>query len=78
MMIAEIYTKPSCPWCTKAKHILKKHGYIITEFIVGVDGVTKETIEKRIQKPVKTVPQILLNNVYIGGCVELMSHLNEK
>lgn len=74
---AEIYTKPTCPWCVKAKAILTQKGIQYKEYMLGVDGVTKETIEQKIGEGavVKTVPQIFLDGKYVGGCTELMKLL---
>lgn len=77
MRTAEIYTKPSCPWCVRAKELLTSNGIEYKEFIIGVDGVTKETIENKIGNgiQIRTVPQIFLDGKYIGGCTELMKVL---
>lgn len=74
---AEIYTKPTCPWCVKAKAILTQKGIQYKEYMLGVDGVTKETIEQKIGEGavVKTVPQIFLDGKYVGGCTELIKLL---
>lgn len=74
MQAAEIFTKPSCPWCVKAKELLKERNVKIVEHVVGTNGVTKETIEQKIGNgtQVKTVPQIFVDGKYIGGCTDLM------
>lgn len=78
MKTAIIYTKPSCPYCVKAKQVLSKHGIKYTEKIVGVDA-SKQDIEAAIGDGtiVKTVPQIFLDGEYVGGCMELISMLGE-
>lgn len=80
MRTAEIYTKPSCPWCIRAKELLKSKGIEYKEFILGVDGVTKETVERKIGNGVqiRTVPQIFLDGKYVGGCTELMKVLGSS
>ena len=80
MSTAEIYTKPTCPYCVKAKNILNGKNIKYTEYTVGQDGITKETIEQKIGQnaSVKTVPQIFLDGKYIGGCAELMKHFGLK
>jgi glutaredoxin len=76
---AEIFTKNGCIWCVRAKSIFDKHKITYTEYSLGVNGVTKETIENKIgpRAQVKTLPQIFLDGKYIGGCSELMLHLGE-
>lgn len=78
MRTAEIYTKPTCPWCTRAKALLKQNNISYVEFILGIDGVSKETVEAKIGNGVKvtTVPQIFIDSKYVGGCTELMKFLN--
>ncbi len=77
MKTAEIYTKPSCPWCVRAKDLLKLNGISYVEYVLGVDGVTKETIEKKLGDgtQIRTVPQIFIDGKYVGGCTDLMKLL---
>lgn len=77
MRKAEIYTKPSCPHCITAKRILTSKQIEYIEYILGVDGVTKEAIEQKIGNgaQVKTVPQIFLDGKYVGGCSDLINLL---
>lgn len=79
-MIAEIFTKPTCPHCIKAKSLLNTKNIKYTEHILGQNGVTKETIEQKIggNAQVKTVPQIFIDGKYIGGCDDLMKHFGVK
>lgn len=74
-MKAEIYTKPTCPWCVRAKQILQNNNYEIQEKVLGVDA-TKEDIEARLNgKKISTVPQIFLDGEYVGGCTDLAKKL---
>ena len=76
-MKAEVYSKPTCPWCIKAKALLDSRGVPFVEHTLGQNGVTKESIEERIGGgyQVKTVPQIFLDGVHIGGYTELAKKL---
>lgn len=80
MSTAEIYTKPTCPYCVRAKAILNQRNIKYTEYTVGQDGITKETIEQKIgpNATIRTVPQIFLDGKYIGGCDDLKKHFGEK
>ncbi len=79
-MIAEIFTKTTCPYCVKAKNLLNVKGIKYTEHVIGQNGVTKETIEQKIggNASVKTVPQIFLDGNYIGGCDDLFKYFGVK
>lgn len=74
-MRVEVYSKDGCPYCTKAKELLKKRGLAFTEHKVGGD-VTKEMIQERVGSPIRTVPQIFIDDKHIGGYTELAAHLS--
>lgn len=79
----EIYTKPGCTFCAKAKQLLHTKGIKYTELNLGTTA-SKEDIQDRITKmglshQVRTVPQIFYKNkndqwVYIGGYTELAAN----
>jgi len=78
-MKAEIYTKPNCGWCVRAKSLLKARAIPYSEQIVGVD-VSKSDIQQKVNAlvtgvTVSTVPQIFLDGVYVGGFSELNAKL---
>ena len=68
----DIYTTPTCPFCIKAKKLLSSLGLNYTEHNVedSFDEMTKEISEK-YNKPVSTVPQIIINEKYVGGYTDL-------
>jgi ribonucleotide reductase alpha subunit len=59
---AFIVTTPTCPWCVKAKELLHKNGYVITE-------KDRSTISDS-SWPYTTVPQIWLNGTHVEGGYE--------
>lgn len=81
-MKVEIYTKENCPYCINAKVWFKNNNIPYTEFILNTNGVTKDTISKKIASlgisfEVKTVPQIFLERngvtTHIGGYTDLQA-----
>jgi glutaredoxin 3 len=76
LTLAEIYSKPNCPYCVKAKALLEKHNIPYRE-ISAVDEreVLIERVEAAIGQPPKTVPQIFIDGRYIGGHDQLVIHL---
>lgn len=71
----EIYTKNYCPYCTRAKDLLKIKGVDYTEFDVTQDPVREQ--EMRDRSGQRTVPQIFIDDRPIGGCSDLFE-LDEK
>lgn len=70
-----IYTTATCPYCVRAKEILKEQGVNFREVLKGQPGFeTKEQLQESIGAVVHTVPQIVLNGTYIGGCDKLAAH----
>jgi glutaredoxin 3 len=68
----EIYTTPVCPFCVRAKKFLKEKGY--TDFIeidVSVSDYKKNAMITRAGGR-KTVPQIFINDIHIGGYEDLI------
>ncbi len=62
-----IYTLPTCPYCIKAKLFLDQKNIPYTEIIVN-NQIKKQLIKKNGQK---TVPQIFINDQFIGGYNDL-------
>jgi ribonucleotide reductase alpha subunit len=60
--VALVVTKSDCPWCIKAKDLLKSQGYVIQE--KDRSGVPDS------EWPYTTVPQIWLNGEHIEGGYE--------
>lgn len=74
-MKIEIYTKPSCPFCVNAKVLIQSNGHEYIEYILGENGVDKQTIVDRLNgKNVTTVPQIFIDDQHIGGYTDLVAH----
>jgi len=69
-MNIEIYTLETCPYCIRAKSLLKKRGLVFKEFILEIND--EEAWEDLEQKTgVETVPQIFHKGKFIGGCSDL-------
>jgi len=66
----EIYTTPWCPYCLRAKHLLKKKGVGYTEYDVSFDAGRRAEMMQRSNGR-HTVPQIFIDGQGIGGCDEL-------
>ncbi|NWF59573.1 MAG: glutaredoxin 3 [Fischerella sp.] len=66
----EIYTKSSCPYSIRAKHLLNSKGIAFTEYSVDGDEVGQSLMAQRSNGQ-RSVPQIFIQEQHIGGCQEL-------
>ena len=67
-----MYTKDYCPYCVKAKTLLKRKG--VDSFITEIDithdaNLQQEMLAKSNGK--RTVPQIFIGETHVGGCDDL-------
>lgn len=67
--VATIFTKPGCPFCTKAKALLTDNGIRYEEVSISNSGVTSRTLRAVAQA--STVPQVFVEGKLIGGSEEL-------
>ncbi len=73
MPFIEIYSTAICPYCTRAKMLLKNKGVQWKEIMIK----SHEDMEMMIKRSNRrTVPQIFINNQHIGGYDDLAA-LNE-
>ena len=70
MSKVEIYTWQYCPFCIRAKSLLKKKNIDFLEHKIDGDDNAREIMIDRANGR-RTVPQIFINNNGIGGCDEL-------
>lgn len=66
----EIYTWQTCPYCIRAKMLLKWKGVNFTEYKIDGDGAARVKMAERANGR-RTVPQIFINNQHVGGCDDL-------
>ena len=72
-MTAVIWSKYHCPNCDQARALLTQRGIEFEERKIG-DGYTREDLLEAVPTA-RTVPQIFLDEVLIGGFTELQRHL---
>lgn len=65
-----VYSKDYCPYCVRAKNLLKQKGCDFREIDITRDeNLQKEMIEKSGGR--RTVPQIFINGTHVGGFDDL-------
>ena len=64
-----VYVKDYCPYCTKAKNLLRKKGVEFEEIDISDNDELQDYV--REQSGQRTVPQIFINDKSIGGCDDM-------
>jgi glutaredoxin 3 len=72
MARAEIYTTAICPYCVAAKNFLKNRGFDYSEVRVDREPGKREEMLLR-SAGLRSVPQIFVNGVHVGGYDELVA-----
>ena len=72
MQAVKMYTTAVCPYCIRAKQILKSKGVeqideIRVDQLPDARATMMETTGRR------TVPQIFIGDTYVGGCDDLVA-----
>jgi glutaredoxin 3 len=67
-----MYTTAVCPYCTRAKQILKARGVSHIEE-VRIDLSDQERDRMMALTGRRTVPQIFIGDLHVGGCDDLMA-----
>lgn len=71
MVKVQMYATAVCPYCVRAEQLLQRKGVTDIEKIrVDLDPAKRQEMEARIPGA-RTVPQIFLGSVHVGGCDDL-------
>jgi len=73
MSKAIVWSKNHCPFCDQAKALLTQKGIVFEEKKVG-EGYSREDLLEAVPAA-RTVPQIFLDEEYVGGFTELKQRL---
>ena len=65
----EVYSTNQCPWCVRAKSLLQAEGLNYEE--IDVSANQERLLEMMERSGRRTVPQIFIDDVSIGGFDEL-------
>ena len=72
MTAVKMYTTQVCPYCVRAKALLKQRGVDqIEEIRVDLDPVQRDQMVALTGR--RTVPQIFIGSTHVGGCDDLMA-----
>lgn len=73
MAAVTIYTKPFCPYCTRALGLLAKKGVDFQEIEDAYMNPEKKRDMVKKSNGGATFPQIFIGERHIGGCDDLMA-----
>ena len=72
MQAVKMYTTAVCPYCTRAKQILKSKGVEqIEEIRIDTDTAQRDHMMQTTGR--RTVPQIFIGQTHVGGCDDLVA-----
>ncbi len=72
MQPVKMYTTAVCPFCIRAKQILKAKGVEkIEEIRIDADPVARDHMMQTTGR--RTVPQIFIGQTHVGGCDDLLA-----
>ena len=72
MAPVKMYTTQVCPFCIRAKALLRQRGVeAIEEIRVDLDPAERQTMMEITGR--RTVPQIFIGATHVGGCDDLIA-----
>jgi len=72
MNAVKMYTTQVCPFCVRAKALLKQRGVDqIEEIRIDLDAEERARMMEITGR--RTVPQIFIGDTHVGGCDDLMA-----
>ena len=71
MQVVKMYTTQTCPFCVRAKALLRQRGVAdIDEIRVDLHPAERDVMVQATGR--RTVPQIFIGATHVGGCDDLM------
>ncbi len=72
MQAVKMYTTAVCPYCIRAKQLLKARGVAqIEEIRIDLNPAERDQMMAATQR--RTVPQIFIGSTHVGGCDDLVA-----
>lgn len=72
MQAVKMYTTAVCPYCIRAKQLLKSRGVAqIEEIRIDQDPTARQQMMELTGR--RTVPQIFIGSTHVGGCDDLIA-----
>lgn len=82
-MYAVIFGRAGCPQCARVKELAEKISQSQDNFEwryvdIHTDGVTRAALEAAAGKPIETVPQIFIDQQYVGSYAEFDKYIRKQ
>lgn len=72
MNAVRMYTTEVCPYCQRAKELLRQRGVAqIEEIRIDLDAAQRDHMIQLTGR--RTVPQIFIGDTHVGGCDDLIA-----
>ena len=72
MKHVKVFSGPNCPYCDRAKALLRKKGVEFEDIDVELNpDAMKQVVE---QTGRSTIPQIFIDDFHVGGCDDLYAY----
>lgn len=71
-----VYSKPDCPYCVKAKMLLRLRDIPYVESVIGKDILREDFVS--LFPDVRSVPLIVIDGVKIGGYDQLVEWFDNR
>ncbi|MAZ05430.1 GrxA family glutaredoxin [Marinobacter sp. SS8-8] len=72
-----IYGRSSCGFCVRAKDLCETRNITYVWVDMIEKGMSKQDIADKIGRPVRTVPQILVGDQYVGGFDQFHAYVHQ-
>tara|TARA_R110000796_G_scaffold140688_1_gene256881 strand:- start:306 stop:551 length:246 start_codon:yes stop_codon:yes gene_type:complete len=69
-MNAKVYSTSTCTWCDRVIKNLTDSGIEVEKIDISGDKKLFKQMSEDVGKKVSTVPQVIVDDVYIGGYTE--------
>jgi glutaredoxin len=76
-MKVRLYGKSNCSYCKLAERFLQNRNIPYDYVSANDPGVTEYLIEK-VNANIRSVPVVVIDDVYVGGYEELQTYINEN
>ena len=72
MQLVKMFSTLSCPYCVRAKALLKQRGVEVIEDVrVDLEPAQRQAMVELTGR--RTVPQIFIGDTFVGGCDDLVA-----